>query len=101
MIAPCRSAEKPAARGIRRIHHSDGAVPPDKQLHPDALLFFRAGDFYELLFDDAKLASRELGLTLTSRTRGDGAGAVRYPPATDIPQLACPLIDLRRVSDLQ
>ncbi len=35
----------------------------------DALLFFRMGDFYELFFDDAKLAAKVLGLTLTSRDR--------------------------------
>ncbi|HWZ13180.1 MAG TPA: hypothetical protein VNX22_08580, partial [Acidobacteriaceae bacterium] len=40
-----------------------------KQQHPDALLFFRLGDFYELFFDDAKLASRELQITLTARDR--------------------------------
>lgn len=44
-----------------------------KKQHPDALLFFRMGDFYELFFDDAKLASRALGITLTSRSKGDGA----------------------------
>jgi DNA mismatch repair protein MutS len=44
-----------------------------KQQHPDALLFFRLGDFYELFFDDAKTASRALGLTLTSRSKGDAA----------------------------
>jgi DNA mismatch repair protein MutS len=38
-----------------------------KQQHPDALLFYRLGDFYELFEDDAKLAARELGLVLTSR----------------------------------
>jgi len=40
-----------------------------KRQHPDALLFFRLGDFYELFFDDAKTASRELQLTLTSRDK--------------------------------
>src|SRR6185295_18590843 len=44
-----------------------------KQRHPDALLFFRMGDFYELFFDDAKTAAKALGLTLTSRSKGDGA----------------------------
>ncbi len=37
----------------------------------DALLLFRMGDFYELFHDDAKLASRTLGLTLTSRDKGE------------------------------
>ncbi|MGE3172389.1 MAG: DNA mismatch repair protein MutS [Planctomycetota bacterium] len=42
-----------------------------KKQHPDALVFFRMGDFYELFFDDAKLASKALGITLTSRSKGD------------------------------
>jgi DNA mismatch repair protein MutS len=40
-----------------------------KREHPDALLFFRMGDFYELFHDDAAIASRELQLTLTARDR--------------------------------
>ena len=40
-----------------------------KQQHPDCLLFFRLGDFYEMFDDDAKLASRELDLALTTRDR--------------------------------
>ncbi|MEE9125830.1 MAG: DNA mismatch repair protein MutS, partial [Planctomycetota bacterium] len=42
-----------------------------KKQHPDALLFFRMGDFYELFYDDAKTASRDLGIALTSRSKGD------------------------------
>ncbi|OIO04708.1 MAG: DNA mismatch repair protein MutS [Desulfovibrionaceae bacterium CG1_02_65_16] len=38
-----------------------------KAEHPDALLFFRMGDFFELFFDDAQVAARELQITLTSR----------------------------------
>lgn len=38
-----------------------------KRVHPGALLFFRLGDFYELFFDDAITAARELGITLTAR----------------------------------
>ena len=40
-----------------------------KAAHPDALLFFRMGDFYELFYEDAVVASRELQLTLTARDR--------------------------------
>ena len=40
-----------------------------KREHPDALLFFRLGDFYELFFEDAQIAARELQITLTSRDR--------------------------------
>ena len=41
-----------------------------KEQHPDELLFFRLGDFYEMFFDDAVTASRELNLTLTGRAGG-------------------------------
>ncbi len=39
--------------------------------HPDALVFFRLGDFYELFFEDAVIAARALDLTLTSRNKND------------------------------
>ncbi len=42
-----------------------------KEASGDALLFFRMGDFYELFHDDAKTAARVLGLTLTSRDKGE------------------------------
>ncbi|HHT9125136.1 MAG TPA: DNA mismatch repair protein MutS [Candidatus Brocadiia bacterium] len=44
-----------------------------KKKHGDALLFFRVGDFYEMFYDDAKTASKVLGITLTSRSKGDNA----------------------------
>ncbi|HIX83514.1 MAG TPA: DNA mismatch repair protein MutS [Candidatus Megamonas gallistercoris] len=44
-----------------------------KNAHPDQILFFRLGDFYEMFMDDALLVSKELELTLTKRsTAGDG-----------------------------
>ena len=45
-----------------------------KNKYKDFLLFYRLGDFYEMFFDDAILASRELELTLTGRAL---SGAVR------------------------
>ena len=45
------------------------------QIHqqtPDCLLFFRLGDFYEMFAEDAKIAARELDLTLTTRDRAEG-----------------------------
>ena len=45
-----------------------------KEAHPDCLLFFRLGDFYEMFHDDAKLGAEELGLTLTTRDRGKPEG---------------------------
>lgn len=46
-----------------------------KSRHQDAILFFRMGDFYEMFYEDAEVASKTLGLTLTSRNNG-GASAV-------------------------
>ena len=44
-----------------------------KGRHQDAILLFRMGDFYEMFYDDAEVASRVLGLTLTSRNNGGAA----------------------------
>ncbi len=43
-----------------------------KEQHRDAILFFRLGDFYEMFFEDAQVASRELDIVLTARDGGDG-----------------------------
>src|SRR5947208_16126370 len=45
-----------------------------KRRHPDHLLFFRLGDFYETFFEDAELAARLLQITLTSRQGAPMAG---------------------------
>ena len=60
--------DTPAMRQFRRF----------KQQHPDCVLFFRMGDFYELFYDDAKLVARVLGLTLTQRTEGIPMAGVPY-----------------------
>lgn len=44
-----------------------------KDRHQNAILFFRMGDFYEMFYEDAEVASRSLGLTLTSRNNGGAA----------------------------
>ena len=41
-----------------------------KKEYQDCILFFRLGDFYEMFFDDAKIASKELELTLTGKNCG-------------------------------
>ena len=41
-----------------------------KKAYPDCLLFYRLGDFYEMFFEDARLASKELELTLTGKECG-------------------------------
>src|SRR3990170_3672279 len=44
-----------------------------KTAHPDHLLFYRMGDFYELFFADAEIASRALGIALTKRGKHLGS----------------------------
>src|SRR6188472_1627092 len=53
-----------------------------KAANPDSLLFYRMGDFYELFFGDAEIASRALGIVLTKRGRHGGA---------DIPMCGVPV----------
>jgi DNA mismatch repair protein MutS len=53
-----------------------------KSRHANAILLFRMGDFYEMFYDDAEVASRELGLTLTSRNNGG---------ASDVPLAGVPV----------
>src|SRR3974390_866902 len=43
-----------------------------KAANPDCLLFYRMGDFYELFFDDAEIASKALGIVLTNRGKHEG-----------------------------
>ena len=56
-----------------------------KEQYSDAILFFRLGDFYEMFFDDAKLVSRELELTLT----GKDCGLSERAPMCGVPFHAC------------
>ena len=55
-----------------------------KERYQDTLIFFRLGDFYELFFDDAKIASKELSLVLT----GKNAGSAERVPMCGIPHHA-------------
>ena len=61
-----------------------------KKRYSDAVLFFRLGDFYEMFFEDAEVVSRELGLTLTSRSKGSDvpmAGVPYHAHQTYVAQL--------------
>ncbi len=49
-----------------------------KQQHPGTVLFFRMGDFYEMFYEDAELAHKVLGVTLTQRTKGIPMAGVPY-----------------------
>ena len=55
-----------------------------KAQHSDYVLFFRMGDFYEMFWDDARLAAKVLGVALTSRSRG-GLGAEDAIPMAGVP----------------
>jgi len=67
-VTPRVEADTPLMQQYREI----------KARYPQTILFFRMGDFYEMFEDDARLAARELGLTLTSRNNG---GAAEVPLA--------------------
>lgn len=56
-----------------------------KEKHKDEILFFRLGDFYEMFFDDADIAARELELTLT----GKDCGMEKRAPMCGIPYHSC------------
>ena len=78
-----------AARGAPAAADEAGRVTPMmeqyieiKAANPDCLLFYRMGDFYELFFDDAEVASRALGIVLTKRGKHLGA---------DIPMCGVPV----------
>ena len=62
-----------------------------KEKYPNTLLFFRLGDFYEMFFNDAKIASRELELTLTGRDCGqeERAPMCGVPQRGDVYRAAC------------
>ena len=76
LASPAEVEENPAAQAPAPASGKATELTPfmrqwtaAKQENPDALLFFRMGDFYELFYDDAVVASRELQLTLTARDR--------------------------------
>src|SRR5947207_12116190 len=71
-----RDDSKPDVPSERPSGGSQADTPIIKQYlaakarYPKHLLFFRIGDFYELFYEDAKIISRALGLTLTARHKG-------------------------------
>ncbi|MFI4860679.1 MAG: DNA mismatch repair protein MutS [Phycisphaerales bacterium JB063] len=65
---PGKGADTPAMRQHRRF----------KEQHPGCVLFFRMGDFYEMFFEDAVLAHKTLGVTLTQRSEGVPMAGVPY-----------------------
>jgi DNA mismatch repair protein MutS len=66
----------------------------EKERHPDALLFFRMGDFYELFFDDAKRAAELLEITLTARNKGEDPIPMAGVPVRAVDGYLKRLVDL-------
>jgi len=64
--APGKPSDKPSDDGARPTPMMEQYIEI-KTANPDCLLFYRMGDFYELFFDDAEVASRALGIMLTRR----------------------------------
>src|SRR5688500_20398897 len=86
------SADAPApAPPVARAPVDTAALSPAmrqyqqfKSQYPGYVLFFRMGDFYEMFWDDAQLAHKVLGVTLTSRSQG-GPGADDAIPMAGVP----------------
>ena len=66
---PPKAADLPSAEGVTPVMAQFLAA---KAQAPDAILFFRMGDFYELFFRDAEIAAAALGITLTKRGKHQG-----------------------------
>src|SRR3954452_22997590 len=73
----------PAADAFARVTPMMEQYLEIKATHPGALLFYRMGDFYELFFGDAEIASRALGIVLTRRGKHQG---------DDIPMCGVPVV---------
>ena len=68
-----------------------------KSRHPESILFFRVGDFYEMFFEDAEEGSRLLGITLTSRNNGASADVpLAGVPAKAVDEYLPKLVSLGR-----
>src|SRR6202142_2081699 len=76
------SSDSPSSETAARLTPMMAQYLEIKAANPGCLLFYRMGDFYELFFDDAEVASRALGITLTRRGRHNGA---------DIPMCGVPI----------
>ena len=83
------TGKQPGSKNLSPMMHQFKAA---KKAHPDCLLFFRMGDFYELFFEDAKTASRVLGIALTSRSKGEGAAPMAGVPVKAYEQYLFKLI---------
>ena len=70
--APAPPEAAPAADANSRVTPMMEQYLEIKAAHPGLLLFYRMGDFYELFFEDAEIASKTLGIVLTKRGKHQG-----------------------------
>ncbi|MFN3889457.1 MAG: DNA mismatch repair protein MutS [Beijerinckiaceae bacterium] len=77
-----KEPKAPSAADAARVTPMMAQYIEIKAANPDCLLFYRMGDFYELFFEDAEIASRALGIVLTKRGKHQGA---------DIPMCGVPI----------
>src|SRR4051812_28711725 len=82
-LAPSGLESGPPAEGAGRVTPVMEQYVEIKAANPDCLLFYRMGDFYELFFEDAEVASRALGIVLTKRGKHLGR---------DIPMCGVPVV---------
>src|SRR3978361_975146 len=69
---PVPAEPAPSAEDTTRVSPMMDQFLEIKAAHPGLLLFYRMGDFYELFFEDAEIASRALGIMLTKRGKHQG-----------------------------
>src|SRR4051812_23943065 len=81
-VPPPDEAAAPQAEAAARVTPMMEQYLEIKAAHQGLLLFYRMGDFYELFFEDAEIASRTLGIVLTKRGKHQGA---------DIPMCGVPV----------
>ncbi len=81
-VPPPDEAPAPQAEAAARVTPMMEQYLEIKAAHPGLLLFYRMGDFYELFFEDAEIASKTLGIVLTKRGKHQGA---------DIPMCGVPV----------
>src|SRR3954463_927265 len=81
-LAPSGLEAGPSIEGAGRVTPVMEQYVEIKAANPDCLLFYRMGDFYELFFEDAEVASRALGIVLTKRGKHHGQ---------DIPMCGVPI----------
>src|ERR1700722_709662 len=66
------SSDNPNSETVTRLTPMMAQYLEIKAVNPGCLLFYRMGDFYELFFEDAEIASRALGIVLTKRGKHEG-----------------------------